>query len=91
MFTPIAFLVASLLAGVSAFSYAELAVRFPKSAGEAVYIQQGLRSRPMAIFVSLLTVLVGMTSTATLLNGPVEYINEFISNTGYDFLAWKVG
>ncbi len=79
MFTPIAFLLASLLAGVSAFSYAELAVRFPKSAGEAIYIQQGLRSKPMAIFVGLLIVLVGMTSTATLLNGLVGYINEFIA------------
>ena len=39
MFAPVAFLVASLLAGLTAFSLAELASRFPKSAGEAVYVQ----------------------------------------------------
>ena len=40
--TPVAFVVASLVAGLSALSYAELSARFPKSAGEAVYVQKDI-------------------------------------------------
>ena len=43
VYAPLAFLVAAIPAGFTAFSYAELAVRFPKSAGEAVYIQESFR------------------------------------------------
>ena len=41
MYALASFLLASILAGLSAFSYAELSARFPKSAGEAVYVEQG--------------------------------------------------
>lgn len=78
MQTPIAFLIASLLAGLSAFSYAELSVRFPKSAGEAIYIQEGFHLPALSVLVGLLIVAVGMTSTATLLNGLIGYLNDFI-------------
>lgn len=78
MYTPVAFLVASLLAGLSAFSYAELAVRFPRSAGEAIYIKEGLRRQWLAVTVGLLIVVVAITSTATLINGLVGYANAFI-------------
>lgn len=78
MQTPIAFLVAALLAGLTAFSYAELAVRYPKSAGEAIYIQEGFRRSYLSILVGLLIVAVGMTSTATLLNGLLGYLDAFI-------------
>jgi amino acid transporter len=40
-FAPFAFLLASILAGASAGSYALLAGRYPKAAGEAVYAQEG--------------------------------------------------
>lgn len=76
MQTPIAFLLAALLAGLTAFAYAELAVRFPKSAGEAIYIQEGFRWSGLSIFVGLLIVAVGITSTATLLNGLIGYLSE---------------
>jgi len=78
MQTPIAFLLAALLAGLTAFSYAELAVRYPKSAGEAIYIQEGFQRSALSIFVGLLIVAVGMTSTATLLNGLIGYLDEFM-------------
>ena len=39
LYTPLAFLVASIVAGFSAFTYSELSARYPLSAGEAVYIQ----------------------------------------------------
>lgn len=78
MYTPVAFILAAILAGFSAFSYAELSVRFPKSAGEAIYIQEGLRYQPLSVIVGLLIVSIGMTSCATLINGLTGYAREFI-------------
>ncbi|MGB5442675.1 MAG: amino acid permease, partial [Gammaproteobacteria bacterium] len=40
-YAPLSFLLASILAGLTAFTYAELSSRYPLSAGEAVYIQAG--------------------------------------------------
>jgi APA family basic amino acid/polyamine antiporter len=79
MFAPVAFLVASLLAGLTAFSFAELASRFPKSAGEAVYVQEGFGWRPLSVTVGLLVALAGMVSCATIAIGFVGYLHEFIA------------
>lgn len=78
MYTLLSFLLASVLAGFSAFSYAELSVRFPRSAGEAIYIEQGLKSQQLARIVGLLIVLMGAVSTATLLHGFVGYLEVFV-------------
>jgi len=40
-YAPLSFLAASILAGLTAFTYAELSSRYPLSAGEAVYMQAG--------------------------------------------------
>ena len=40
IYTPIAFLFSALIATFVAFTYAELSSRYPKSAGEAVYVDQ---------------------------------------------------
>ena len=45
VFAPVSFLLAALLAGLSALSFAELAVRMPRAAGEALYVQKGLGRR----------------------------------------------
>jgi APA family basic amino acid/polyamine antiporter len=79
MFTPLAFLVASLLAALSAFSYAELSARFPKSAGEAVYVQEGLGWRHLSIVVGVAIVLSGTISMATLVHGFVGYFQVFFN------------
>ncbi|MCW8828895.1 MAG: APC family permease [Gammaproteobacteria bacterium] len=74
---PLAFLLAAVLAGFSAFSYAELSARFPLSAGEAVYTQRAFGKRWLATLVGLLIVSIGVVSTATLLNGFVGYLQLF--------------
>ncbi|MGM0595283.1 MAG: APC family permease [Pseudomonadota bacterium] len=74
MQAPLAFLFAAVLAGFSAFSYAELSARFPLSAGEAVYMQRAFGRRWLALVVGLLIVSIGLVSTATLLNGFVGYL-----------------
>lgn len=78
MATPWSFLVASILAGLSAFSYAELAARYPKSAGEAIYIQESFQRPVFSLFVGLLIVGVGTISSATLINGLLGYLAHFI-------------
>ncbi len=77
MFTPFAFLLAAFLAALSAFSYAELSARFPMSAGEAVYVQEGLGWRQLSIVVGVTIVLVGTISVATLVHGFVGYFQVF--------------
>ncbi len=78
MFTPFAFLLASFLAALSAFSYAELSARFPKSAGEAVYVQEGLGWRKLSIIVGVSIVFAGIISVATLVHGFVGYFQVFM-------------
>lgn len=77
LYTPVAFLLAALLAGFSAFSYAELSARFPVSAGEAVYVERGLGWRKLSLLVGLAIVLIGTISTATLIHGFVGYLEVF--------------
>ncbi|HDS17335.1 MAG TPA: amino acid permease [Proteobacteria bacterium] len=96
--TPLSFLLAALLAALSAFSYAELSSRFPRSAGEAVYVVEGLGWQWLAIFVGFLVILVGVTSAATIVRGFVGYLWVFIYVplplalavlvSGLGFIAW---
>lgn len=76
--TPHSFLLASLIAGITAFSYAELASRFPLSAGEAVYVQEGLRIRKVSVIVGILIIATGIVSAATITRGFVGYLQIFI-------------
>jgi len=79
LYAPVSFLVAALLAGFSAFSYAELSARFPKSAGEAVYVEEGLHLRGLSILVGGLIILTGIVSAATIANGFVGYLHVFVT------------
>src|SRR3989344_166124 len=88
LYAPIAFLIAALLAGLTGLSYAELAARHPKSAGEAVYVEDGLRWRPLSILVGFLIILTGIVSAATIANGFVGYLHVFVAVP--DWLALPV-
>lgn len=72
---PLAFLVASLLAALTALSFAELSGRYPRAAGAALYTQQGFGSRHLALLVGLAVALAGIVSSAAL-------INAFVLQTG---------
>jgi amino acid transporter len=78
LYAPVAFLVAGAIAAFTAFSYAELSARYPLCAGEAVYVQQGLGIRNLAILVGGLIVLTGIVSGATLVSGFVGYLQLFL-------------
>ncbi|NNE90914.1 MAG: amino acid permease [Verrucomicrobiales bacterium] len=77
MHSPIAFLVAAIVAGFTAFSYAELSSRIPRSAGEAAYVSAGLKSQVLAGIAGWGVVATGIVSAATIANGFVGYLDEF--------------
>ena len=79
MAAPVSFLVASLLAAFTAFSFAELVARYPRSAGEAIYVREGFRSHRLALIVGLMVALAGIVSGATIINGAVGYLHEFVA------------
>lgn len=78
MYAPAAFLVASLLAAVTAVSFAELSVRIPKSAGEALYVHAGLGRRWLAVLVGLLVIAAAVVSSATIVTGAAGYARTLL-------------
>ena len=76
--TPWSFLLACILASFTALSFAEMASRFPRSAGESLYVREGLGLRHLATLVGLLVALAGCVSAATIVNGFVGYMSEFV-------------
>ena len=77
-YTPLAFLFSSLIVVATAFSYAELVSRYPRSAGEAVYVQQGFGVQTLSTIVGLLICLAGIVSSAALLKGFVGYLKVLL-------------
>ena len=86
-FTPLSFLIAGILALPSALSFAELAGRFPKSAGEAVYVNQAFKSNGLAFIIGILVALSGIVSAATMINGFMNYLQDFFTS---DPLATRI-
>lgn len=76
--TPVAFLLASAAAAFTAMSYAEMAARFPLSAGEAVYLREGFASRRLAAGAGLLIAAAGMVSAAAIARGFAGYLQVFL-------------
>jgi amino acid transporter len=79
IYAPAAFLAAALLAALTAFSYAEMSARLPKSAGAALYVERGLGSRRISLAVGLLVALSGIISAAAIAQGAAGYIREFVA------------
>lgn len=78
LYTPLAFLIASAVAGFSAFSFAELSSRFPKSAGEALYTQKAFGRRFLSTIVGVMVIAIGVISAATISRGFTGYLHIFI-------------
>lgn len=78
IWAPLSFLMAGLIAAPTALSYAELSGRIPEAAGEAAYIEKGLKSRAFSVFVGLAIVVTGTISAAAVLRGGVGYLGGII-------------
>ena len=101
-FAPWAFLLAAVVAAFTAMSYGELASHYPKSAGEAVYVDRAF-SRPLLTrLTGWAVVLTGLVSSGTLANGFAGYLGYFypdaqgIAATGFILVlgaiaAWGIG
>ena len=75
---PVSFLVASLIAGLTAMSFAELSGRYPRCAGAALYVKEGFSIDRLSILVGILVIAAGLVSASALVNGFVGYLHEFI-------------
>ena len=76
---PLSFVMAAVIAGLSALSFAELSSRFPESAGEAVYIKEAFSSDTLALLVGLGVVAAGIISTATIVVGFSGYLADVVA------------
>lgn len=78
LYAPVAVLIASCVAAVSALSYAELAARMPQSAGEAVYVYRAFGRPRWSLMIGLMVVVVGLVSSAAIIRGFAGYFKEFV-------------
>ena len=76
-YAPMAFIFASVIAALSAFSYAELSARYPVSAGEAVYIFEGFQKKTLSQIVGILIIFAGIASSAAIAHGFYGYMLVF--------------
>lgn len=76
---PEAFLLAAAIATITALSYAEMASRFPQTASESVYLQEGLHHRYLALAAGLLIIATGTVSAAAMARGFSGYLQVFVA------------
>lgn len=75
----LAFLVAMVVAALTAFSYMEFAARYPVSAGVSVYAHKAFRQRWLSLGLGIVTVMSGVASAAALSQGFAGYLNTIVS------------
>ncbi len=88
---PISFFVAAVLAGLTALSFSQLVVRFPRSAGEAVYVDQAFGRPALTMAVGLSVVLIGLVSSAAIVSGAVGYLQNIVAVPGWLIVLVTVG
>ncbi len=79
IYAPAAFAIAAVIAGLTATSFAEFSSRYPKSAGEAVYVSAGFANTNLALVVGLLIVASGIVSSGVMFRGFIGYAATFTS------------
>jgi len=79
MYMPISFLLASLMAGFTAFSFAELTARYPKSAGEALFAHEGFGKRWLALAVGLSMTAAVIVSGGAIVRGFTGYLQSVVA------------
>jgi basic amino acid/polyamine antiporter, APA family len=77
-FAPWAFVLAAGAMGLTVGSYAELATRYPVSAGEAAYVRAAFGSRIMSTAVGLLTLATSIVASAAVTLGGSGYVRQFV-------------
>lgn len=78
MHAPVAFVIAAVLMGLTAASFAELAGRMPVAAGEAAYVRAAFQSDRLATLVGLLAIAIAIVSAAAISVGSAGYVGVFL-------------
>lgn len=78
IYAPMAFIAAAIGIAPTAATYGELASRYPVSAGEAAYINQGFNSRIMSLATGWLVIISGVVASAAIAIGCAGYIRTFM-------------
>lgn len=78
LYAPVAFLVSAVIAVFTGLSYAQLSARYPRSAGEALYVSHAFSWPVLSTCVGWLVIATGVVSAATLVNGFIGYLCVFI-------------
>ena len=76
-YAPWSFVLAAAAMALTVGSYAELATRFPVSAGEAAYVRAAFHSRLASTLTGLLTIAIAVVASATVVLGAAGYIAQF--------------
>jgi amino acid transporter len=75
---PAAFVLAASIAALTGLSYAQLAARHPRSAGEAAYVNAAFARDSLTLIVGVAVALSGMVSAATMAHGFARYFGSLI-------------
>lgn len=78
LYAPVAFVISAAIAGFTALSYAKLSARYPKSAGEAVYVSHAFSWPILSAAVGWSVITTGIVSAATMINGFAGYFSVFV-------------
>lgn len=76
--TPLAFVIAAVVMGLTVASYAELCARYPVAAGEAAYVKAAFGSRFLSRSTGALMVATAVIASATVAVGATGYIAQFV-------------
>lgn len=74
----LSFVVAAIVVSLTALSYAELATRYPVSAGEAAYVEAGFGLRWLSVAVGLAVAASGIVSAAAVAMGAASYLGSLV-------------
>lgn len=75
---PLAFLIAMVIAGLTALSYMELSSRYPEAAGVSAYVHGAFGKRFLSLAVGILMLAGGIVSAGVLARGFGGYLSQFV-------------
>lgn len=77
--TTLAFIMAMVVAGITAFSYMELSGRYPQSASVSIYLHKAFGKQWLSVSVGMLIVASGIASASALAQGFGGYLSSFVN------------
>ena len=78
MYAPLAFVLSAVIAIFTGLSYSQLSVKYPRSAGEALYVEHAFSWPLLSRLVGWGVICTGLVSAATLVNGFAGYLSVFV-------------